>query len=148
MNVKKVAIASDHAGVEQKAELVKLMRQHDIEVLDLGPETDDRVDYPDFAAKVATSVAGGEAEKGVLICGSGIGMSISANKISGIRAANVTSPEFAVLAREHNDANIVAISARFVPQETNEQILEAFFSTEFAGGRHAGRVDKITDLER
>ncbi len=148
MNVKKVAIASDHAGVEQKAELVKWMRQHDIEVLDLGPETDDRVDYPDFAAKVATSVAGGEAEKGVLICGSGIGMSISANKISGIRAANVTSPEFAVLAREHNDANIVAISARFVPQETNEQILEAFFSTEFAGGRHAGRVDKITDLER
>jgi ribose 5-phosphate isomerase B len=147
MLVKKVAIAGDHAGVAEKAQLVEWMRQRGIEVFDLGPSTDARVDYPDFAAKVAESVISGEAERGVLICGTGIGMAISANKMPGIRAANVTTPEFAALSREHNDANIVALSARFIDPHTNERILQAFFSTPFGGGRHAGRVQKITELE-
>ncbi|HBT96113.1 MAG TPA: ribose 5-phosphate isomerase B [Coriobacteriia bacterium] len=147
ITVSKVAIASDHAGVAEKARLVEWMKGQGIEVLDLGPATDDRVDYPDFAAKVAGAVTGGTVETGVLVCGTGIGMAIAANKLPGIRAANVTSPEFAALAREHNDANIVAVSARFSEPQTNERILATFFSTDFGGGRHAGRVQKITDLE-
>jgi ribose 5-phosphate isomerase B len=148
INIKKVAIAGDHAGVAEKAKLAEWMRQRGVEVLDLGPDSDARVDYPDFAAKVAKSVANGEAERGVLICGTGIGMSIAANKVSGIRAANVTTPELAALSREHNDANIVALSARFVDLQTNEQILQAFLSTPFGGGRHADRVQKISGLEK
>jgi ribose 5-phosphate isomerase B len=145
--IKKVASASDHAGVAEKAQLGEWMRRRGIEVFDLGPSTDARVDYPDFAVKVAESVISGETERGVLICGTGIGMAISANKMPGIRAANVTTPEFAALSREHNDANIVALSARFIDLHTNERILQTFFSTPFGGGRHAGRVQKITELE-
>ncbi len=147
ITVSKIAIASDHAGVVEKAQLVRWMQQRGIEVLDLGPATDERVDYPDFAAKVAEAVTDGTVERGVLVCGTGIGMSIAANKLPGIRAANVTTPEFAALAREHNDANIVALSARFTDSATNERILSAFLSTDFGGGRHADRVQKITDLE-
>lgn len=144
----KISIASDHAGFEQKQTLAQHMRDAGYEVHDLGPSTDDRVDYPDFAALVARDVAQGEADRGVLVCGTGIGMAIAANKVNGIRAANVTTPEFATLAREHNDANIVAVSGRFVSPETNEQIIDAFLSTEFGGGRHAGRVEKIMELEK
>ena len=144
----KVAIASDHAGFDQKTQLVAWMQQQGMQVVDLGPETDARVDYPDYAVKVAEFVVDGKVEKGVLICGTGIGMAIAANKLSGIRAANVTTPEFAVLAREHNDANVIALSARCVALETNEQILNAFFSTSFGGGRHADRMQKITNLEQ
>ncbi len=144
----RVAIASDHAGFEQKQILRDYMDGNGIEVIDLGPDTDDRVDYPDYAEMVARAIAHGDADRGVLVCGTGIGMAIAANKIDGIRAANVVSPEFAALAREHNDANIVSVSGRFVDAEKNARIIDAFLSTEFAGGRHAGRVDKIAALER
>lgn len=144
----RIAIASDHAGFEEKQLLVGYLQQLGHEVADHGPATDDRVDYPDFAALVARDVAGGTADCGVLVCGTGIGMAIAANKVHGIRAANVTSPEFAALAREHNDANIVAVSGRFVDDATNRAIVKAFLETDFAGGRHTGRVAKIMALEQ
>lgn len=143
----KISIASDHAGFEQKQALAAYLESLGHDVIDRGPGTDDRVDYPDFAALVAHDVVDGTAERGVLVCGTGIGMAVAANKIDGIRAANVTSPVFAALAREHNDANIVAVSGRFVDEATNREILDAFVSTEFGGGRHADRVKKITALE-
>lgn len=138
-----ISIASDHAGFEQKKELSKYLLSKGFEVCDVGPESDQRVDYPDFAAKVALEIQEGRADRGVLICGTGIGMAMAANRFRGVRAANVLNPEFAVLAREHNDANVVALSARFVEQSTNERILDAFLSTDFGQGRHAGRVTKI-----
>ena len=144
----KVSIAADHAGFEEKQLLVEYLRELGHEVLDRGPANDDRVDYPDFAALVAADVASGEAERGVLVCGTGIGMAIAANKVDGIRAANVTTPEFAQLAREHNDANVVTVSGRFVTDEVNRAIVKAFLETDFGGGRHAGRVEKIMSLEK
>ena len=143
----KISIGSDHAGFEQKQELAAYLAGQGFEVIDRGPESDDRVDYPDYAAAVAHDVADGVADRGVLVCGTGIGMAIAANKVHGIRAANVTSPDFAQLAREHNDANIVAVSGRFVDLDTNKAIVDAFLSTDFAGGRHEGRVAKIMTLE-
>ncbi len=144
----KVSIASDHAGFEEKELLKPYLVELGHEVIDRGPDSDDRVDYPDFAELVAKDVAGGEADRGVLVCGTGIGMAIAANKVDGIRAANVTTPEFAALAREHNDANIVTVSGRFVTDETNRAIVKAFLETAFGGGRHEGRVAKIMALEK
>ena len=143
----KISIASDHAGFEEKELLKPFLSGLGHEVIDRGPSDDGRVDYPDFAEIVARDVANGEADRGVLVCGTGIGMAIAANKVNGIRAANVTSPEFAALAREHNDANIVTVSGRFVDDATNQAIVRAFLETEFAGGRHTGRVQKIMALE-
>ena len=143
-----ISIAADHAGFEEKQLLVDYLRGLGHDVIDRGPADDNRVDYPDFAALVAQDVAAGDAERGVLVCGTGIGMAIAANKVRGIRAANVTTPEFAALAREHNDANIVTVSGRFVDDEVNRAIVKTFLETEFAGGRHAGRVDKIMALEQ
>ena len=144
----KLSIASDHAGFEQKQALAAHLRERGHEVVDRGPDSDDRVDYPDFAELVAHDVADGEAERGVLVCGTGIGMAIAANKVPGIRAANIVSPAFAVLCREHNDANVVTLSGRFVDEAVNREILDAFLSTGFGGGRHAGRVAKISALEQ
>ena len=144
----KIGIASDHAGFEQKQILVEYLNERGEEVVDFGPDTDDRVDYPDFAEKVARAVAAGQVERGVLVCGTGIGMAVAANKVRGIRAANVVSPEFAALAREHNDANVVTVSGRFVDEATNRAIVDAFIDTEFGGGRHAGRVEKIALIEQ
>lgn len=143
----KVSIAGDHAGFEEKQLLVGYLQELGHEVIDRGPDNDDRVDYPDYAALVAHDVADGAAERGVLVCGTGIGMAIAANKVHGIRAANVTTPEFAALAREHNDANVIAVSGRFVDDATNRAIVKAFLETAFGGGRHAGRVEKIMQLE-
>ena len=143
----RVSIASDHAGFEEKELLRPYLEELGHEVIDRGPANDDRVDYPDFAALVAADVAGGVADRGVLVCGTGIGMAVAANKVHGIRAANVTSAEFAQLAREHNDANIVTVSGRFVTDEVNRAIVKTFLETEFAGGRHEGRVAKIMALE-
>lgn len=143
----KVSIASDHAGFEEKELLKPYIESLGHEVCDRGPQNADRVDYPDFAKLVADDVASGAADRGVLVCGTGIGMAISANKVRGIRAANVTSPDFAALAREHNDANIVTLSGRFVTDEVNRAIVKTFLETEFGGGRHAGRVAKIMALE-
>jgi len=144
----RVVIGSDHAGFEQKDRLKTYLADKGYDVTDVGTaNAEDSVDYPDFAIQAGRIVARGEADLGVLVCGTGIGMSIAANKVRGVRAANVTTPEFAVLAREHNNANVVTVSARFVPIQVNEQILDAFLTTEFLGGRHGGRVDKITEVE-
>ena len=143
-----ISIASDHAGFEEKQLLVAYVRSLGHEVADRGPADDSRVDYPDFAEAVALDVADGSADFGVLVCGTGIGMAIAANKVRGIRAANVTSPEFAALAREHNDANVVTVSGRFVDDETNRAIVKAFLETGFGAGRHEGRVRKIADIEQ
>lgn len=142
-----ISIASDHAGFEEKERLVDYLLELGHDVINRGPDNDDRVDYPDFAALVARDVVAGDADRGILVCGTGIGMAIAANKVDGIRAANVVSPEFAALAREHNDANIVSLSGRFVIDEVNRAIVKAFLETEFGGGRHAGRVEKIMALE-
>ncbi len=143
----KVSIAGDHAGFEGKELVKRHLAALGHEVIDRGPDNEDRVDYPDFAALVAQDVQSGRADRGVLVCGTGIGMAIAANKCAGIRAANVVSVEFAQLAREHNDANIIALSGRFVDTDTNLAIVEAFLSTPFGGGRHAGRVEKIMALD-
>ena len=144
----RVVIGSDHAGFEQKQRLVAHLQEGGIIVTDVGTTNgDDSVDYPDFAIAAARRVAAGEADLGVLVCGTGIGMAIAANKVHGARAANVTTPEFARLAREHNNANIVTVSARFVPTQVNEQIVDVFLATPFGGGRHADRVAKITVAE-
>lgn len=143
----RVAIASDHGGFAQKTELQKYLEELGWEVLDLGPSDEQSVDYPDFAQLVAEAVSAGRASRGVLICGTGIGMAIAANKIAGIRAANVTTPEFAQLAREHNDANIVSLSGRFVDLAINREIVRTFLDTGFGAGRHQIRVDKIAKLE-
>lgn len=144
----RISIASDHAGFQQKQELASYLASCGHDVSDRGPESDDRVDYPDYAALVARDVADGAAERGVLVCGTGIGMAVAANKICGVRAVNVVSTQFASLAREHNDANVVTLSGRFVDLEENKRILDVFLSTDFGGGRHAGRVEKIMKLER
>lgn len=143
----RVAIGSDHAGFEQKERLKVHLAEQGHEVLDLGTGTDASADYPDFALAVGRAVASGEADYGVLVCGTGIGMAIAANKVAGVRAANVTDPEFARLARQHNDANVVAVSGRFVPEEVNREIVDVFLSTPFEGGRHARRVSKIEEAE-
>lgn len=144
----RIAIASDHAGFEEKELLCDYLREEGYGVVDCGPDDDQRVDYPDFAAVVARAVADGSVDRGILVCGTGIGMAIAANKVSGIRAANVIDPRFAALAREHNDANVITLSGRFVDDATNRAIVDAFLTTGFGGGRHEGRVQKITELEQ
>ena len=144
----KISVASDHAGFEQKQQIVSYLQELGHEVIDRGPDTDERVDYPDYAVKVAMDVSFNRADYGVLVCGTGIGMSIFANKIVRVRAANVTIPEFAELARAHNDANVVCLSGRFIDIDTNKKIVDIFLSTEFEGGRHANRLAKLLPLER
>lgn len=143
----RVAIASDHAGFIQKQPMIDYMTGLGYEVIDLGPENDDRVDYPDFGEKVGRYVAAGNADRGVCICGTGIGIAVAAGKIPGIRASSITSPEFAALFRQHNDGNVIGLSGRFVDLEVNEEIVETFLTTDFEGGRHAGRVEKINALD-
>lgn len=147
MTVKTVSLASDHGGFEQARQLAEALRERGYEVLDHGCEGTESVDYPDYAQLVAADVAGQRAQAGVLVCGTGIGMAIAANKVDGIRAANVTSVEFARLARQHNDANVVTLSGRFVTLEDNLAITEAFLTTAFEGGRHERRVAKIMALQ-
>ena len=142
-----ISIASDHAGFEQKQQLADYLVSKGHQVIDQGPDSDDRVDYPDYAAKVANDVASGAADRGVLVCGTGIGMALAADKVAGIRAANIINSQFAALCREHNDANVITLSGRFVTLETNQEILDVFLTTEFGGGRHAGRVEKIMALD-
>ena len=143
----KISIASDHAGFEQK-ELLKAYLAENHEVIDRGPDSDDRVDYPDFAGLVAQDVADGAVDRGVLVCGTGIGMALAADKVPGCRAANIINPEFAALCRQHNDANIITLSGRFVDVEVNKEILNTFLTTDFEGGRHTGRVEKIMAFDK
>lgn len=141
----KIALASDHAGYAEKERLKPLLLELGLEVEDLGPGSEASVDYPDYARKVAERVAAGEVEQGVLVCGSGTGMAIAANKVPGVRAAVAWSEETARLARQHNDANVMAIGARTTPVENIPGIVRAWFSANFEGGRHADRVKKIEE---
>ncbi|MDO4854494.1 MAG: ribose 5-phosphate isomerase B [Coriobacteriia bacterium] len=142
-----VSIASDHAGFEQKQQLVESLKDEGYQVVDQGPQSDDRVDYPDFAVLVAMDVASGRADRGVLVCGTGVGMALAADKVAGVRAANIINEQFAELCRQHNNANVITLSGRFVSFEENKRILSAFLTTEFEGGRHADRVAKIDALD-
>lgn len=140
----RIAIASDHAAFDLKAELRDYLTGLGHDVADLGPETADRVDYPDFGYKLAVAVANGTAEYGVALCGSGIGISIAVNRDPAVRCALVSEPLSATLAREHNDANAIAMGARLIAPDMAKACLDAFLSTPFAGGRHTGRVEKLT----
>lgn len=141
----RIAIASDHAAVDLKAVLREYLISLGHQVADLGPDTADRVDYPDFGYKLAGVVADGTAEFGVALCGSGIGISIAVNRNPKLRCALVSEPLSAALAREHNDANCIAMGARLTGEDMAKACLDAFLSAEFGGGRHAGRVDKLTN---
>jgi len=143
MNVKKFYIATDHAGYALKAYVKDFVIELGHEIVDLGPDSADRVDYPDFAKKCADAVIAEEGSFGILICGTGIGISISANKVAGIRAALCHDTYTATLTRQHNDANILCFGERVVGKGVIEDMIKAFINTEFEGGRHAGRVAKI-----
>ena len=144
MSDKRIAIASDHAGVSLKAVLRADLEAAGREVVDLGPDGDGPVDYPDYAEAVAQAIESGQARQGVLICGSGIGMSIAVNRSRAVRGALCHDAEEARLARSHNDANVLALGARRVSEETARRCLRAFLDTEFEGGRHAARVAKLS----
>lgn len=144
----KIAIASDHAGYDLKARIVDYLRQRDdLEVVDLGPAAAERCDYPDFGAAVGRAVRDGEAPRGILVCGSGIGISMAANKINGVRAALAHNAITARLARAHNDANVLCLGSRIIGEVIALDAVDAFLATDFEGGRHAGRVEKIHRLE-
>jgi len=142
-------IGNDHAAVGLKTYVVDFLKTEfpEIEVINYGTDTDDSVDYPDYGAKVAQSVANNPKNLGIVICGTGIGISIAANKIKGVRAAKCNNALEATLSRQHNDANVLAMGARMIGRELALNIVKAFLEGEFAGGRHQQRVDKITKLE-
>src|SRR5437588_1769632 len=144
----KIAIASDHSGFEEKDRLKPLLTELGIEFEDLGPDSTASVDYPDYARKVADEVASGHVDQGLLFCGSGTGMAIAANKVPGVRAAVAWDEEIARLAREHNDANVLSLAARFTPLDELKKIVRAWFAASFDGGRHARRVEKIHEIEK
>jgi ribose 5-phosphate isomerase B len=139
----RIAIASDHAAFGLKATLVAWLEEQGHEVSDLGPQSEERVDYPDYGYALAEVVAAGRAERGVALCGSGIGISIAVNRHPAVRCALVGEPLSAALAREHNDANVVALGARLTGEDMAKACVAAFLATAFAGGRHAPRVDLL-----
>jgi ribose 5-phosphate isomerase B len=136
-------IAADHAGFELKEEIKKSLDRRGVPYRDLGTGSADSVDYPDFAHRLAEAVGRGDAERGVLVCGSGQGMAMAANRHQGVRAALALDEESARLSREHNDANVLSLGARLTPPDRAERILDVFLATPFAGGRHERRVAKI-----
>ncbi|MDH4227400.1 MAG: ribose 5-phosphate isomerase B [Deltaproteobacteria bacterium] len=144
---KKIAIASDHAGREMKEELKKCIAELGYEGVDMGTDSDASVDYPDYAMKVAEKVSEGEIERGILVCGTGIGMSIAANKYKNVRAALASDVYTAKMSREHNDANILVIGGRVTPKDTAREMVKAWLEAKFEGGRHQKRLDKIKGLE-
>ena len=139
----KYYIATDHAGIEFKAFIKSLLEDRGIEVVDLGPNSTDRVDYPDYAKKLCHEVLNNENSKGILICGTGIGMSLAANKVKGIRAALCHDAYTAGMARAHNDANVLVLGARVLGYGTAESIIDAWLEGKFEGGRHAQRIEKL-----
>lgn len=144
----RIAVGADHAGVGLKDVLVSWLRARGEVVTDLGTHGNGSVDYPDFAQAVAREVAGGAVDRGILVCGSGIGMAIAANKVPGIRAAVATERESAFLSRSHNDANILALGARLTSDDTARELVTVFLETPYEGGRHQRRVDKIHAIEQ
>lgn len=144
----KIAIGADHAGFEVKEKIKKQLDEMGISYEDLGTNSTESVDYPDFGAKVGRAVANGEADEGIIVCGSGIGIAIAANKIKGVRAAQAWNEAAARLARQHNDANVLSIGARVLPENEIPKIVSAWFEAKFEGGRHSGRIEKISELEK
>ena len=144
----KVAIGSDHAGFELKQAIGPLLTDAGHELVDVGTDSSESVDYPDFAASAARMVATGEADRAVIVCGSGVGVAIAANKIDGIRAVNAHDAEEAEMSRRHNDANVLTLAGRRLATGEAAPIIETFLATDFEAGRHAGRVEKITALEQ
>ncbi len=138
-----IALASDHAGFALKAMLAEELREAGHQVLDLGPHSEASVDYPDFGRALGEAVAAGRAERGIAVCGSGIGISIAVNRVAGARCALVTSGLMARLSRQHNDANCIALGSRIIGIETARDCVAEFLATSFEGGRHAGRVAKL-----
>ncbi len=143
----KVALGADHAGLGLKDKIAAALVETGHEVDDLGTYRPDSCDYPDFAAKVAREVAGGRAQRGILVCATGVGMTMAANKVAGVRAALCNDLYTARFARLHNDANVLAVGARVVGPEQALEIVDLFMGTEFEGGRHQRRVDKIMELD-
>ena len=143
----RIALASDHAGFTLKDHLAAALAAAGHDVTDLGTDSAESVDYPQYAASAAKLVAGGDADRGVLVCGSGNGVAIAANKVAGIRAVNAHDADEAEMARRHNDANVVTLSGARLSADTAEAIVATFLSTDFDGGRHARRVDQISALE-
>ena len=144
----KIAIASDHQGYEEKERLKPLLDELGIQYEDLGTVSEESVDYPDYARKVGEEVAQGNVDQGLLVCGSGTGMAIAANKVPGVRAAVAWNEEIARLAREHNDANVLSLGARVTPAAELPRIVRAWFAATFDGGRHVRRVEKIREIEQ
>ena len=143
-----IAVGADHAGFALKEKVKQELLRLGHQVLDVGTDSAESVDYPDYAVQVAKRVASGEVPRGILVCGTGTGMAMAANKVPGIRAASVTDPIGARLSREHNDANVLTLGARLVEETRALEIVRAWLEAEFAGGRHQRRIEKITEIER
>lgn len=143
----KIALGCDHGGFVLRNPVISLLQERGIELLDLGTTSEDSVDYPDFGEQVGRAVADGRADAGIVICGTGIGISIAANKVSGIRAALVTDPAMAKLAKEHNNANVLALGGRLLDADKAKACVAAWLDASFEGGRHQRRLDKISGIE-
>ncbi len=144
----KIAIGNDHVAVDMKNHITKYLEEKGHVIVNFGTDSSDRCDYPIYGKKVADAVASGECERGILICGTGIGISLAANKVKGIRAAVCSEAYSARLTRQHNDANIIAFGARVVGSATAEMIVDEFINTEYEGGRHQNRIDMIAAIEK
>jgi len=144
----KLAMGADHAGYLLKDRIRQYVTDHGHQVIDEGTNSSDSVDYPDYALKVAEDVIAGRAERGILVCGSGIGMAITANKVPGIRAANVSNAYEAQVSREHNNLNVLTLGARILDENDAKHIVQIWLDTPFSGGRHSGRLDKIHEIEK
>lgn len=143
----KIAVGADHKGIELKAKIIAILSEMGHEVTDMGTNSADSVDYPDFGFAVTSAVVEGAADYGINICWTGNGMAIASNKVKGIRAGLALSPEMAYLTRLHNDANVLVLSGKYTPEDQLEDILKQFLSTDFEGGRHTRRLDKIKAVE-
>ncbi len=146
--LKKVAVASDHGAFDLKSKIVSRLKSLGYEPVDMGTDGTESVDYPDYAAKVSTAVSNGEIERGILLCGTGIGMSITANKFPGVRAALAYDGYTARMSREHNDSNVLVLGGRTLGVRVAYDILETWLNTPFEGDRHQRRLDKITNIEK
>lgn len=144
----KIGIGNDHSALELKAEIIGFLKEKGYEIVDFGTNSTESCDYPIYGEKVARAVAAGEVEKGILICGTGLGISLAANKVEGIRSVVCSEPFTAKMSRAHNNCNILALGARVVGAELAKMIVDTWLSTEFEGGRHQRRVDMIMDIEK
>ena len=144
----RIAIGNDHVAVDMKNHITKYLQDKGYEIVNFGTDSEERCDYPVYGKKVADAIVSGECELGILICGTGIGISLAANKVSGIRAAVCSEPYSARLTRQHNNANIIAFGARVVGEATAEMIVDEFLNAEYEGGRHQKRIDMISTIER